>query len=108
MRFMLQLHLGRDDRFDVVGEAVDGQEALDLCAELHPDLIVLDVRMPRLDGRDALPLIREQCPDAKVAMFTAFPETVDADLVRSHDAVLIAKGAPVPWLIERLFALASS
>jgi CheY-like chemotaxis protein len=69
---------------------------------------VLDVRMPRLDGRDALPLLREECPGAKVALFTAFPEIVDADLVRSHDAIVIAKGAPVPWLIERLFALASS
>jgi CheY-like chemotaxis protein len=105
MRLMLRLHLGEDPRFEIVGEAADGQEALECCAELGPDVIVLDVRMPRLDGVAALPLLRERCPDAKLALFTAFAETVDGEVVRSHGASLFEKNAPMPWLAEQLFEL---
>jgi DNA-binding NarL/FixJ family response regulator len=107
IRFMLRLHLDKDVRFEVAGEASDGQEALDCCAALAPDLIVLDVRMPRLDGMAALPRLRSACPRARIAMFTAFAETVDSELVRSHDAVLFEKGDPLPWLADRLFEFAT-
>jgi CheY-like chemotaxis protein len=105
MRLMLRLHLGQDDRFEIAGEAADGQEALERCVELEPDVIVLDVRMPRLDGVAALPLLRERCPQAKLALFTAFAETVDAEVVRSHGAALFEKNAPMQWLAEQLFEL---
>ena len=108
LRFMLRLHLGRDARFEVAGEAGDGQEALDCCRDLDLDLIVLDVRMPRLDGVTALPLLRERCPGAKLALFTAFAETVDGEVVRSHDAAMFEKNAPMPWLADQLFEFARS
>lgn len=55
-------------------EAVDGQEALDKCAACQVDAILLDGRMPRMDGYQALPLIRERFPSVQVIMMTAYSE----------------------------------
>ena len=47
MRLLMRVVFSRDDRFEVVGEAVDGRDAVDLCARLQPDALILDLRMPR-------------------------------------------------------------
>ena len=57
--------------FDVVGEAADGAEALELAAELQPDLVVLDLSMPGLDGLAALPRLRAAAPGCEVVVLTA-------------------------------------
>jgi DNA-binding NarL/FixJ family response regulator len=57
--------------FDVVGQAAGGAEAIELAAGLHPDLIVLDLTMPDMDGLDALPRLREAAPQAEVVVLTA-------------------------------------
>jgi DNA-binding NarL/FixJ family response regulator len=57
--------------FDVVGEAAGGAEAIDRTAELTPDLVVLDLTMPEVDGLTALPMIREAAPEAAVVVLTA-------------------------------------
>ena len=57
--------------FDVVGQASGGAEAVELARELHPDLIVLDLTMPDMDGLEALPLLQEAAPEAEVVMLTA-------------------------------------
>jgi CheY-like chemotaxis protein len=106
MRLMLRLHFDRDPRFEIAGEAVDGMDAVSFCEQHMPDLVLLDVRMPRLDGIAALPLLRQRCPGARVALFTAFAETVDREIVREHDAVMFEKGDPLPWLADRLFEFA--
>jgi DNA-binding NarL/FixJ family response regulator len=103
LRFMLRLHFNQDARFDIVAEASDGEEGLKICEELKPDLIVLDVKMPRMDGLTAMPLMRKVCPDTKVVLFTAFADLVDQEVVRSHDAMVMEKDAPLPWLADQLF-----
>ena len=55
----------------VVGEAVDGQEALELACKLRPQVILLDVMMPNMDGREALVHITRLCPESKVIMLSA-------------------------------------
>jgi DNA-binding NarL/FixJ family response regulator len=55
---------------EVVGQAADGLAALTLAREQHPDLVVMDIRMPLCDGVEATRLIRGQLPDAKVLMLT--------------------------------------
>ena len=57
--------------FDVVGQASDGQEAIDLAGKLRPQLVLLDLSMPGLDGLSALPGIRAAVPDAEVIVLTA-------------------------------------
>src|SRR6266540_5046222 len=57
--------------FDVVGEASDGDEAITSAAELRPDLILLDLSMPGMDGLTALPRLREAAPECEVVVLTA-------------------------------------
>ncbi|MEW7855085.1 response regulator transcription factor [Pseudomonas chlororaphis] len=56
--------------FEVVGQARDGQEALDLCERLQPDIAILDIRMPRLNGLGAARLLHQRQPAIKVVIFT--------------------------------------
>jgi DNA-binding NarL/FixJ family response regulator len=58
----------------IVGEAADGHEALRLVAELDPDLVLLDVRMPRMSGLEALSALRRTDPDRRVVLLTTFDE----------------------------------
>lgn len=69
MRSLLKDILG-DEGFEVVGEATDGQMGVALQQELKPDLITMDVNMPKLDGRDALEAILKNDRQAKVIMVT--------------------------------------
>jgi DNA-binding NarL/FixJ family response regulator len=57
--------------FDVVGQASDGEEAITLAGELLPDLVLLDLSMPGMDGLTALPLLRDAAPLAEVVVLTA-------------------------------------
>ena len=63
--------LERDGRFQIVGVGADGTDAVRLARTLHPDAIVLDVLMPRMDGWEALPLIKRVSPDTQVVVISA-------------------------------------
>src|SRR6266550_8185994 len=73
IRLVMRLLLEADGRAEVVGEAADGAEAVRLAGELHPDAIVLDLRMPGMDGVSALPLIRDAAPGTVVVALSALP-----------------------------------
>ena len=57
--------------FDVVGEAEDGEAAVGRATELQPDLILLDLSMPGVDGLTALPRLRDAAPGSEVVVLTA-------------------------------------
>lgn len=59
---------------ELVGEARDGQEAVQVCEQVHPDVILMDLVMPELDGVAATRLIRERCPQAQVIALTSFQD----------------------------------
>jgi CheY-like chemotaxis protein len=61
----------------VAGEAGDGHHAIEQCAALHPDVVILDHDMPLLDGADAIPLIRVVSPESCIVLFTASPIDLD-------------------------------
>lgn len=60
----------REQGFDIVGEAADGAEAVSLALNLRPDVILMDVTMPEIDGVEACRQVRAQLPDTKVVMLT--------------------------------------
>jgi len=60
------------DDLELVGEASGGEEAVRLCAKVKPDVVLMDLVMPGMDGIAATKAIREQCPDTKVIALTSF------------------------------------
>ena len=70
----LQLILGSQSDFEVVGEAVDGATAVRLADELQPDVILMDLRMPGMDGLEAIGHIRRQWPDIAIVILTTYNE----------------------------------
>lgn len=74
VRGALRRLLERDRLFRVVGEAGDGDEAVRLARELRPDVVLMDIRMPRLDGLQATRLIKADRPEARVIILTVHEE----------------------------------
>ncbi|WP_426736922.1 response regulator [Plantibacter sp. 2H11-2] len=72
IRLGFGLVLGAEDDLDVVGEASNGAEAIDLAARLQPDVILMDVRMPGLDGIEATRRIVAANPDSRIIILTTF------------------------------------
>src|SRR5215207_2787529 len=60
---------------EIVGEAADGREALELCRRLHPDLILMDVMMPTMNGIEATQAIKRELPTTIVLVLSAFENT---------------------------------
>lgn len=72
VRFGLISFLEMHDDIRVVAEAADGSEALDLCSSSKPDVIVMDLRMPEMDGVEATRAIKSQFPKIRVIILTNF------------------------------------
>jgi len=70
----LRLILETQDGFEMVGEAADGAEALRLCAELKPDVVLMDLRMPGMDGLTAIERLQAGQPEIAVVILTTFNE----------------------------------
>jgi DNA-binding NarL/FixJ family response regulator len=70
VRSGIRMLLQRHEDWTVCGEASDGVEAIQKAAELQPDVILLDISMPRMDGLTALPLIREKSPESQIIVLT--------------------------------------
>jgi DNA-binding NarL/FixJ family response regulator len=94
-RVMLRHLLDGEDDVEVVGEAADGEEAVRLAAELQPDVVMLDLAMPRLDGWEAIPLLKDVAPDLRIIVLSGFPESRMRDhRLRDSIARYIEKGEP--------------
>jgi len=70
----LRLSLSRTPHIRVIGEASDGEGAISLAERRRPDVVIMDIRMPGLDGLEATKEVRERLPGTEVLLFTAFGE----------------------------------
>ena len=80
--------LSGDERVEVVGTAANGHDAVDLAVALDPDITLMDISMPMLDGIEATRRIREQLPDACVLVLTG--SSISADVDRARQAGVAA------------------
>jgi DNA-binding NarL/FixJ family response regulator len=103
--FRLILELA--DGIEVVGESVDGREAVKLAKELTPDVVLMDVRMPDLDGIEATRQIRAACPETRVLVLTTFDldEYVYA-AVQAGASGFLLKDAPREQLVTAVRTVA--
>ena len=105
LRYLLRLNLERDRRFVVVGEAGNGSEAVEQAAALQPDVVLLDVAMPVMDGLTALPLVREVAPDTTVIMLSGFARDQLAERsLRAGAAAYVEKGEAVADVVGTILA----
>jgi DNA-binding NarL/FixJ family response regulator len=70
VRAGLRLLVCSDEEYEVVGEAEDGHKAIDLAKTLQPDLMLMDLTMPRMNGMEAIREIKRQCPQTKIIILT--------------------------------------
>jgi two-component system nitrate/nitrite response regulator NarL len=82
----LEALLATEDRVEVVGSARDGKEAVRLARKLSPDVILMDISMPVMDGFEATRRIRKDREDACVLMLTGSNSRADVDLARKAGA----------------------
>ena len=101
MRRLVRTVLRVRGGFEVVGEASDGEQALDLALRCAPDIVVLDLGLPRLAGREVLSRLREQLPRVKVVVFTG-TELGDKDDLRERVEGYVVKDSDVTYLVDLL------
>ncbi|MCB0004690.1 MAG: response regulator transcription factor, partial [Anaerolineae bacterium] len=103
----LRILLSTQPDIDVVGEATNGEEALRLAAKLRPDIVLMDMRMPVLDGVETTRRLHDTQPDCRVIVLTTFD---DDELVfeglRAGAVGYLLKAVSTPRLLEAIRAVA--
>ena len=104
----LEAILASDGRIQIVGHAHDGREALDLALELEPDVVLMDISMPLMDGVEATRRIREAKPGACVLMLTGSNSSEDVDKARQAGAAgYVTKDRIAAELVDAILEVAS-
>ena len=102
-RGVLRRLLERDPSISVVGEASTGSEVLELCEDVHPDLVLMDVSMPELDGLEATHRLKSALPDIVVLMLSVGNKEQEIAAGLSHGATeYLIKGTPAEEIIEAI------
>ena len=108
--FLAKLLFESDGRFEVVGEAGDGAEAVRLAQELQPQAVLLDIMMPGMDGWEALPLIRRVAPGTSVVVVSALGRRQNvaerAELLGAAAYVEKARLGSTPTIVASLLSAA--
>jgi len=104
MRDLLALRLALVPGLDVIGQAANGREAIELARTLVPDLMTLDMRMPVMGGVEAIPLLRAAAPRMRIVVFSSDEGAGDLTRGQRPDAV-VAKGANLADLVSVILGL---
>lgn len=106
LRTLLRLVLERSGRFEVVAEAANGVEAVAAATEMTPDLTLLDLSMPVMDGLEALPRIRAAVPSSVVVVLSGFDaDRMESRALHAGAAAYLVKGIAPDDLVARLLEL---
>ena len=106
IRKLVRNFLEAESELRVCGEAVDGYDAIEKAQALKPDLIILDLSMPRMDGIQAARRLKKIVPQIPIVLFTSY-----SDAIEGRDALLlgikavIAKGGDLSLLVENVQSL---
>lgn len=99
----IKLLLQRQEGFEVVGEAGDGLEGIKRAKQLAPDVVLLDLHMPGISGREAVQLIAEEAPGTRVVMLTVSEDAEDlVDCLRAGATGYLLKNIETEFLVDAL------
>jgi DNA-binding NarL/FixJ family response regulator len=102
-REALELLLGLRGEIEVVGAVDDGTKVIELCRELDPDVVVMDYRLPALDGVQATKALREAYPDIAVVCLTASANLREVDALYAAGAVAcLTKDEHLDTIVEAI------
>jgi DNA-binding NarL/FixJ family response regulator len=104
IRTLLTALARRDPQMEVVGEAEDGEEAINVVESTQPDVCILDVMMPGVDGLEAIPGIIETSPRTRIIMYSAYAETRDDAIGRGAHGWCL-KGEPWDTMADIIYRL---
>lgn len=95
--------------FTVCGEAGDGVDAIEKAQELKPDVILLDVAMPRMNGIEAAPVLKSRLPRIQIILFTMFSDSLSQSLMSALGVhAVVGKADGLTKLLERVDSLLGS
>jgi len=100
-RFGLRVLLTLRPEIEVVGEATDGQEALDMVQDRQPDVVLMDARMPLLDGLEATRRIKARWPEIRIVL-TSMIATHRAEAMAAGADAFLLKGNPTEELLAAI------
>ena len=108
-RQLLRLILEQDGRFQVVGEASDGEEAVRVAEQEQPDAVVIDLAMPVLDGLQAIPRIQAASPDTSIVVLSGFARgVIDLDSLARGASAYVEKGEAFSTIVATLLAVTAA
>jgi DNA-binding NarL/FixJ family response regulator len=92
VRRVVHTYLAERD-FDICGEAADGEDAIEKARTLKPDLVLLDLAMPRTNGIEVASVLKDMMPNVRIVLFTVYSDAIDRTFPRKALAVdaVIAK-----------------
>jgi DNA-binding NarL/FixJ family response regulator len=100
-RSALRRLLDDEGDLEVVGEAADGEQAMELCRRFCPELVLMGLRMPRMDGLEATRAIKREVPSTAVLVVTAFDDPDHlSEAIKAGAAGYVLKSAPPARIIE--------
>lgn len=103
LRALFRMVLERDDRFEVVGEAGDGEEAIAKAQELRPDVVMLDIAMPRMNGINAIPLLHKAAPGLRILVLSGFEtDKIAREAIDACATAFISKGVTPKKIVSTL------
>ena len=107
LRTLLTTLLSLEPGFEVAGVAADGAEAVEIVLRVRPDLLLLDLAMPRVDGLQVIEQLKDQLPELRIVVFSGYTSSELEQAARDRGAAAyVRKGRPPEDLIEALDSVA--